>query len=104
MATKNIVPRASGEGGFGREDKPWGSLYADNIPCIDKVVLEHNSNLDHSEGIAGNAPTASKFKDPVKINNVPFDGSQDIRFSILSAQAFSEKEITNMFNSVMGIE
>ena len=104
MATKNIVPRASGEGGFGREDKPWGSLYANNIPCIDKVVLEHNSNPEHSEGIAGNAPTASKFKDSVRINGIPFDGSQDINISILSARTFSEQEITDMFNSVMGIE
>ena len=31
MATKNIVPRADGEGSIGTSAKKWGNVYADNI-------------------------------------------------------------------------
>ena len=104
MATKNIVPRASGEGGLGREDKPWGSLYAEYIPCVDRIVYYHNSDRDHHQnGIAGNAATASKLKKQVTINRVPFDGSRDIEVSFTSTPtiSYTTQEITNLFNSIM---
>ena len=31
MATRNIVPRATGEGSLGTETKKWGNIYADNL-------------------------------------------------------------------------
>ena len=102
MATKNIVPRASSEGGLGRQDKPWGSLHANYIPAIDKVVLNHNTGDSHEGGIAGNAATATKLKTPVTINNVAFDGSRDIEIGFGGGhEFFTEQEITDLFNQVI---
>jgi len=101
MSTKNVVPRASGEGGLGRIDKPWGSVYAENIPRIDRNVLNHQNATSHPEGIAGNAATCSAFKTPVTINNVLFDGSKSIEIPVVGKNNFTTQEITNLFNEVM---
>ena len=39
MSTRNIVPRANGEGGLGTEDKHWGELYTEKDPKK-KIVLD----------------------------------------------------------------
>lgn len=104
MATKNVVPRASGEGGLGRADKPWGSIYANNIPYVDRNILQHQVNNDshEREGIAGNAATCSAFQTPVTINNVLFDGTKDIEIPVtVSREVFTEQEITDLFNEII---
>ena len=40
MATKNIVPRATGEGSLGTSEKKWGNIYADNITLVDGETLD----------------------------------------------------------------
>ena len=39
MSTRNIVPRANGEGGLGTEDKHWGELYTEKAKVGDKTVV-----------------------------------------------------------------
>ena len=61
LSTKNIVPRAYGEGSLGIPEKPWGHIYANNIPLTDTKINEHNELATaHPNGIAGNAATATK--------------------------------------------
>ena len=38
MATRNIVPRATGEGSIGTSAKTWGAVYADDIAVTDNVT------------------------------------------------------------------
>ena len=103
MATKNIVPRAAGEGGLGRIDKPWGGLYAVNIPIIDTNIITHNTNKDsHSHGIAGHASTMSALQTPVTINNILFDGSKNIDIPItLTDDSLTEAEVGEIFDTIM---
>lgn len=39
MATRNLVPRANGEGSLGRADKKWGAVYAGDLH-VDTILVE----------------------------------------------------------------
>ena len=61
MATRNIVPRATGEGSLGTETKIWGNIYADNL---------HLSNpLPIANGGTG-ASTAEQARTNLGLGNV----------------------------------
>ena len=46
MATRNIVPRATGEGSIGTSAKTWGAVYADDIAVTDSITAaELNGHL-----------------------------------------------------------
>lgn len=38
MATRNIVPRATGEGSIGTSAKPWGTVYADDAAVTNNIT------------------------------------------------------------------
>ena len=98
LATKNIVPRAAGEGSIGIPEKPWGHIYANNIPLTDSKIAAHNALATaHPNGIAGNAATASKLSTPVKINGVDFDGTQDINISLRVVDVMSANTAKSIF-------
>jgi len=100
LATKNIVPRAAGEGSLGIPEKPWGHLYVNHIPLVDNKINEHNELATaHENGIAGNAATASKLATPVKINGVDFDGTQDINISLRVTDVMSSDEAREIFRN-----
>jgi hypothetical protein len=101
MSTKSIVPRGTGEGSLGRADKHWGALYADSCPLADTQITNHTNNSSaHPEGISGNAATTSKFRNAVTINNVPFDGSENINIQFKEAhESFTYEEILNIYNN-----
>jgi hypothetical protein len=46
MATRNIVPRANGEGGIGTPAKHWGNGYFDNLSLAGEDVAGTLSNMD----------------------------------------------------------
>ena len=54
MPTRNIVPRANGEGSLGTSAKKWGAIYADEIVLANEQTLEAKLN-------AQDAGIASKF-------------------------------------------
>jgi hypothetical protein len=56
MATKNIVPRATGEGNIGRTDKHWLGGYFDNIVDLGELNLNAATELT----ISGGAITATQ--------------------------------------------
>lgn len=100
MSTKNIVPRAYGEGSLGIPEKPWGHIYANNIPLTDTKINEHNELATaHPNGIAGNAATATKLITPVKINGVDFDGTADISISVRTEDVMSAEEAKEIFRN-----
>ena len=45
MATRNIVPRATGEGSIGTSAKTWGAVYADDIAVTNTIVGNVTGNL-----------------------------------------------------------
>ena len=100
MATKSIVPRGSGEGGLGRDDKHWGALYVNSCPLMTNALTAHNNNTAaHPAGIAGNAATASKFRNAVNINGVSFDGSENIDVDFTTShETFSYADMEEIFN------
>ena len=99
MATKNIVPRATGEGTLGTIDKPWGAVYVDSFPLVDSAVLSHNNGLNHSTGISGNAATATKLATPVTINGIPFDGSANVDIPVPQDDFLTDSEIETIYNN-----
>ena len=101
MATKNIVPRATGEGTLGTSTKPWGVVYVDSFPLLDSTLATHNNGSGHSGGISGNAATATKLASPVSINGVSFDGSADITIPIPQDDFLSDSEIEAIYDAVM---
>jgi hypothetical protein len=46
MATRNIVPRATGEGSLGTSAKHWGNIYADNGNIAGRNIATDGSTLD----------------------------------------------------------
>lgn len=99
MATKNIVPRATGEGTLGTIDKPWGAVYVNSFPLVDSAVLSHNNGLNHSTGISGNAATATKLATPVTINGIPFDGSNNVDIPVPQDDFLTDSEIEAIYNN-----
>ena len=100
MATKNIVPRAAGEGSLGIASKPWGIVYANSIPLADSKVSNHDEDSGaHANGISGNAETATKLLRPVKINGVDFDGSSNIEISVQEANFMTAFEAQDIFDN-----
>ena len=104
MPTKNIVPRGEGEGGLGRIDKPWDSIYALDIPYISEHVDSHNSTASsiHIEGISGGAVAAREFENPKKINHVLFKGSEDIEIPLADDDFMNEQDVIDLWNVVWG--
>jgi len=102
LPTKNIVPRADGEGGFGRVDKPWGSIYANDIPYMSEHVNIHNSTPEstHIEGISGNAASASGFYNPVRINTILFRGDEDISIPLANENFMDAQDVIDAWNTV----
>ena len=49
MPTKNIVPRANGEGSLGTSAKKWGAIYANEIVLANEQTLEAKLNAKDSE-------------------------------------------------------
>lgn len=45
MATRNLVPRADGEGSLGRADKKWGAIYAGDLH-VDTILSEKTPTKD----------------------------------------------------------
>ena len=102
MSTKSIVPRGSGEGSLGRSDKHWGTLYTNLCPYVSNALTSHNSSSSaHPSGIAGNAATASKFRNAIQINGTSFDGSENIHITFREEhETFSYNDVVNAFNNV----
>ena len=99
--TKNIVPRAAGEGSLGIAAKPWGVVYADSIPLAEEKITNHdNLSNAHANGISGNAATASRLLNPVLINGIPFDGTQNIEIAVRPADAMTASEAKDVFDGV----
>lgn len=100
MATKNIVPRAAGEGSLGIAAKPWGVVHANSIPLVDSKIEAHNYNDQaHINGIAGNAATATKLQTPVRINGIEFDGTKNITISIQGTDIMTAAEAKEIFDN-----
>lgn len=51
MATKNIVPRATGEGSIGKITKHWGSAYIDSLINLKGLHLDDAVELTISSGV-----------------------------------------------------
>ena len=102
MSAKSIVPRESGEGGLGRENKPWGSIYALQIPYIDEKIDIHNTNpvSIHIEGIQGNAESMTAFDNPVKINHTIFKGDSDIEILLANDDFMTVHEVDEIWYEV----
>ena len=101
MATKNIVPRAAGEGSLGIPSKPWGAVHVNSIPLADTKISIHDNNASaHANGISGNAATATKLKTPVNINGIKFDGTRDININLQDvADIMTAEEAKTLFNN-----
>jgi hypothetical protein len=56
MATRNIVPRAAGEGSLGTEQKPWGGLHAEDIksPAVRRRLAGDTTFYVRTDGDDGN--------------------------------------------------
>ena len=48
MATRNIVPRANGEGGLGTSEKKWGAIYAEDATFSGTVTVVTPEAADYS--------------------------------------------------------
>jgi hypothetical protein len=99
LATKNIVPRSTGEGTLGTIDKHWGAIYVDSFPLVENSISTHNSSLAHSNGISGNAATATKLASPVTINGISFDGSANITIPVPQDDFLTDAEIEEIFEN-----
>lgn len=66
MATKNIVPRADGEGSIGTSAKKWGNVYADNITVTTGLTASTFTG-DLTGNVTG---TASKATNDALGNNI----------------------------------
>ena len=53
MPTKNIVPRASGEGGIGVASKPWGEGHFDGITAYGESTLSGDANIGGGVNFGG---------------------------------------------------
>jgi hypothetical protein len=59
MATRNIVPRATGEGGIGTAAKHWGNGYFDNVNLNGGDLGEYLAESTGYGIISGCEPTIS---------------------------------------------
>ena len=55
MATRNIVPRATGEGSLGTETKKWGNIYADNLHLSNPLPIANGGTGASTAAGARNA-------------------------------------------------
>ena len=63
MATKNIVPRANGEGGIGTSVKRWLSGFFKNINVDTEAIVPTPANNDNSTKAATTAFVENTFFD-----------------------------------------
>ena len=69
MATRNIVPRATGEGSIGTSAKTWGAVYADDIAVTNGVTASAFTG-DLTGDVTGNADTATSATNDGNGNNI----------------------------------
>jgi hypothetical protein len=77
MATRNIVPRADGEGSLGTSAKKWGNIYADNghiagrnIATDGATLDSHTTQIEQIRASVGTPLVANSVLDMTDINKI----------------------------------
>ncbi len=100
MATRNVIPRADGEGQVGLSTQAWGKVYADEI-YEGGVRVQTGASSDDKTVKASTGDTTPGFLD-AKVDGTTIEVSGDKLKVKSGGHTHAQSEVTNLVSALSG--